>query len=112
ETTDEVVALSWYVFNNYDEQLRVKRYYPLRPGHALLHADWTSPAHRGRGLHKLMLTERVHIIRSRYAKPEIESAILPSNVASARNYQNVGFVLRDHLRVISWASFSSGRFRR
>lgn len=102
-------ALGWYVINRGDRTKTVKGYYPLAPGHAFLHADWTHPEFRGQGSHKALITARVEEIRRIDRGITIETTILPSNLASTHGYQRLGFHPDGRLRVVSWQRWSIGR---
>ena len=105
-----IVALKWHVVNESDRPRRVKGYYPLRPGHALLHAAWTHPDHRGQGLHQTLIGHDVATLTRRHPDAVLEAVILPDNATSVHNYRKAGFVPAGTLFVLSWLRWSWPRF--
>jgi len=98
----DVAAMAWYIVNTTERTVTVKGYHPLRPGYALLHAAWTHPNHRGKGLQRETIKFRAHQIASTHPFHTLEAAVSPSNIASSRNYQHLGFTASGTLYVTSW----------
>lgn len=111
EIDGQVAAMGWYFVNTADSTRRVKGYHPLPRGRALLHADWTNANHRGRGLHKVLVSSRVAEVWSLHPATVVEAAILPSNRPSMHNYAKLGFERQGDLNVLSWWRWSVGRRR-
>lgn len=108
---ENISAFGWYYINDSSSETRkLKGYHPLYPEHALLHADWTHPEFRGRGLHKVLVSSRLEILSCVSSVREIEAAIHPSNKPSEKSYVRAGFEVSRKLTVFSWLRFSVGRF--
>ena len=108
----ELASVGWFAINDGERVTRVKGYYPLRPGHSLLHADWTDPIHRGKGLHAVTIAERVRLIGQINPESLVEVNIQQENQASVRNYARAGFRQTGRLVVLSWARIRTARFAR
>lgn len=95
----EVAALSWLFANSGPETRRVKRYFDVASGEGYLHAAWTHPSHRRKGLHTMLLKERVKILS---CDPSLHTAVAniePGLAASEQSFRKAGFVLARWLTV-------------
>ena len=105
-----IISMGWCFINAEPHNLRVKGYYPLRSNHALLHADWTHPDYRGRGLHLTTIVERVRLIRAGSSARSAEASIAERNAASAVNYDRAGFKIVNQLVVAHAGPLAFSRF--
>lgn len=106
QTDNAVAAMAWMVSNPGSRTRRVKRYYPLRPGHTLLHADWVHPEFRGEGMHAKLIEARLDILSATHGAGEIEANIEETNKVSIHNYERAGFQRSHTLTVASWSRWS------
>ncbi|HEY7115461.1 MAG TPA: GNAT family N-acetyltransferase, partial [Tepidisphaeraceae bacterium] len=81
---------------------------PFDPqGAAYLFGDFVAPAHRGRGLQRLLVSHRL-----RQAPPVNCCTIIhPDNTASLRNYQHEGFRPTGAYQVFEWLGIRKARRR-
>lgn len=107
---DNLAAMGWIFINTTDREVRVKGYFPLPPFSAYLHADWTHPDWRGRGLHRASISHRIEIAAESRSCEHILTNIEPDNTASIRNYLGSGFRRTGELKV--WPAWEMIRSRR
>lgn len=86
----QIAAMAWLYHNQTEGVERVK-YFPLEPGHAWFHADWTKPEYRGRGHHKRLIYHRAKHLNSSYQRSVAETNIRRDNEQSIHNYTKLGF---------------------
>lgn len=104
-----IASVAWSYLNKTQQTLRIKGYYPLRPGCAFLHAAWTHPKYRGNGLHRELIHFRLNHILTQNETRIIETNIATSNIASLKNYRKIGFEPTGSLNVYSWLGFTIAR---
>ncbi len=108
---DRIAGMAWYMTNTTRRTIRTKGYFPLLEGRTLLHADWVYPDYRGQGLHRVLITSRIELVRTTGNVSTIEAAIEHENFASLRNYEQLGFSLDRRLAVASWGRWTISRNR-
>ena len=91
---DFIASMAWVYYNDKPSKVRVT-YFPLLPNRAWLHADWTNPIYRGKGLHKLLIYHRARYVMELFPQQAspilLKSNINPCNLASLNNYKKCGF---------------------
>lgn len=109
---DDIAAMGWIARGD-QARGKVLNYYPLASGSYWLHADWTSPQYRGRGLHRLLIVQRAKyaINHSEHRDPTLEANIESSNKASIRNYTKLGFEKCGHILVLRLPKFRTFAWR-
>lgn len=88
---DKIVAMGWLYVNQTAARVRLKGYFSLLSRSAYLHADWTHPEYRGRGLHSECILWRYNEANRDPSCDHILASIEPDNGPSIRNYQRLGF---------------------
>lgn len=97
-----IVALGWHWVNEGDTTSRVKGYFPVSPGEAYFHADWTAPAARGQGLHSDLIVFRMVLLKREGFEGNLVANMSTSNLPSLKNYERAGFHVSGELRVRSF----------
>lgn len=109
---ENLAAMGWLFINSTDREVRVKGYFPLPPFSAYLHADWTHPDWRGRGLHRESISHRTELAAESRSCEHVLTNIEPDNTPSMRNYLTSGFRRTGDLRVWpAWEMLKSRVFR-
>lgn len=72
ESSGRIVALGWVFSNETPTSQRVKDYFVVEPKEGYLHAAWTHPDHRGKGLQTLLVATRLEHL---HKKPGIATAV-------------------------------------
>jgi len=99
---DLIVAMGWSSVNN-SSKLVYSSYFPLQPGTAWFHSDWTSERFRGNGYHKALIRARIEEVLMRYGIDiNVLTNILPTNEVSVSNYEKMGFLRIGYLQVIDF----------
>ena len=99
---DLIVAMGWVSVNN-SSKLVYSSYFPLQPGTAWFHSDWTSERFRGNGYHKALIRARIEEVLMRYGIDiNVLTNILPTNEVSVSNYEKMGFLRIGYLQVIDF----------
>ena len=91
ESFGRIVALSWVFSNETPTRQRVKDYFVVEPKEGYLHAAWTHPEHRGKGLQTLLVATRLEHLRN---KPNLATAVTNIErdlVASQKAVAKAGF---------------------
>ncbi len=107
----EIVAMSWWYLNGKGKTIRVKGYFPLPPGYVYLHAAWTAPQHRGRGLHQVLIHARAQKAMRDGGEAILIANFDPSSTASIKNYQRLGFHFSGRLVVQYYGPLVRARIR-
>ncbi|WP_309064560.1 GNAT family N-acetyltransferase [Microbacterium sp.] len=97
-----IVALGWLWVNEGATTTRVKGYFPVSPGEAYFHADWTAPAARGQGLHSNLIVFRMLLLHREGFGGRLVANMSHSNLSSMKNYERAGFHVSGELRVRSF----------
>lgn len=103
-----VVGTAWYMVNSNVTGKRYVSYFPLDPGACWLHAAWTHTDHRGKGIHKRMLTARIKDALARHGNVDFVANVETDNAPSLHNLTALGFRERGTLLVVSWWRWRRG----
>lgn len=92
-TNGRIASMAWYFHNRSGHAKKIKGYVPVEPDEIHFHADWTSPAHRGKGHQRALILERAVRVNTSLGRSDLKTTttIEPSNATSLRNYQLFGF---------------------
>lgn len=97
-----LVALAWMYVNTTPQPQRVKGYFDVAPGEAYLHAAWTHPDHRRRGLQGALIDARICLAGGTDGVSTLAANIEPGLVASEASYRRRGFTQTSVVRAVSW----------
>lgn len=100
-----VLALGWYVVNLTDRRMRAE-YFPLPPRSAWVHADWTAPSYRRRGLQKALFAKRILDVQSEGSALVLFGNVAADNTASLRALSRMGFQPAGTLTLARWVKWS------
>lgn len=86
-----LASYAWVFINRGEAPVVAKQYFLVQPGEAYLHAAWTDPKHRRRGLHTLLTQARMaHAVRDPQAK-SIVTHVAVGLLSSESAFRTIGF---------------------
>lgn len=86
-----LAAYTFLVLNEGTDELLAKRYFVLQPGEAYLHAAWTHPAHRRRGLHTFLTEARIKHAAETAGITNIVTHVAVGLLSSEQAFRDMGF---------------------
>lgn len=95
-----VVAMTWMIHNPGPRRIRVKRYFPLDPGHVFLHGSWTHPDARGRGIQSAGIVQRLNCAKDLPGATHLVANFNRTATVSRRNFEKYEFTAAGQLVVI------------
>lgn len=102
----DLAGLIWTAINTSPSPRDIGGCYDLYPNVAYMHAAWTNPEYRGRGLHKQIMGSMAELFVRVHHDMVVEAIVDISNDIAMGNLRKIGWSPSGRLEVIRW-----GRFR-